>query len=36
MLVEEIFDIRFYPELKEYVDENNIYNAKVVKTNKEK
>ena len=32
MLVEEIFDIRFYPELKEYVEQNNIYNAKVVKT----
>lgn len=33
MLVEEIFDIKFYPELKEYVEQNNIYNAKVVKVN---
>ena len=31
MLVEDIFDIKFYPELKEYVEENNLYNAKVVK-----
>ena len=33
MLVEDIFDIKFYPELKEYVEENNLYNAKVVKVN---
>ena len=33
MLVEDIFDINFYPALKEYVEENNIYNAKVVKVN---
>jgi hypothetical protein len=33
MLVEEIFDIKFYPELKEYVEETNIYDAKVVKVN---
>lgn len=33
MLVEEIFDIKFYPELKEYIETNNSYNAKVVKVN---
>jgi hypothetical protein len=33
MLVEEIFNIRFYPELKEYVEETNLYSAKVVKVN---
>jgi hypothetical protein len=33
MLVEDIFDINFYPALKEYVETNNIYNAKVVKVN---
>ena len=31
MLVEEIFDINFYPALKEYVEANNPYSAKVVK-----
>ena len=33
MLVEEIFNIRFYPDLKEYVETNNLYSAKVVKVN---
>lgn len=32
MLVEEIFDINFYPALKEYVEQNNPYSATVVKT----
>lgn len=31
MLVEEIFDDTFYPNLKEYVETNNNYSAKVVK-----
>ena len=33
MVVEEIFDTIFYPEIKEYIENNNTYNAKVVKTN---
>lgn len=31
MYVENIFDTIFYPNLKSYVESNNIYNAKVVK-----
>lgn len=32
MLVEEVFEMKFYPELKEYIEENNQYSAKVVKS----
>lgn len=31
MLVEEVFEMKFYPELKEYIEANNPYSAKVVK-----
>lgn len=32
MLVEEVFDIKFYPELKKYIESYNPYSAKVVKS----
>lgn len=36
MLVEEVFEMKFYPELKEYIEENDtLYSSKVVKNKPE-
>jgi len=33
MVVEDVFDNIFYPNLKEYIEEHNVYSAKVTKVN---